>query len=485
MREASKKRLQFSMNDPTKSMHSIYSNDGFEMNFEMNSSDMNLTPNPLLVTSSAVQQTPTLIQPQTVLQTQNRSTSCSENNNNNILYANENNNNTESSSFPVTDSWKVENPLANDLNVSAYTSTSHSNSSHIQPITSMSMNVDASSNGNVVNNHMDSTNMSSIMMNNNDDQMTATLNMTSKNGNLTTPRSSLPVGGIRVPNPFLQQKNNGDMQMTHNSNQIPNMYTNSASTTANSSGVDGNIQFSSSSSNVNNSNSYNMINNNINNTSTNTCSSTAVNCRDRANSMTSVTFDSNSNTNRRQKRLERNRESARLSRRRRKQYLEVLEERVSKLSIQMDEGRIQHVSKAVKAIHSLRVDHVNAMERKLQNVQADPITSSGQNVPNNIDQSQSAIDNTNHSNTHELSSSLEVHDNALHTVLSRSSNNLKVVASFQKQQLKSYVLPPHVRFIQWLTLQNDSYFLGGRAVSERLSAARIGERVSLNLFIVQ
>jgi len=32
----------------------------------------------------------------------------------------------------------------------------------------------------------------------------------------------------------------------------------------------------------------------------------------------------------------------------------------------------------------------------------------------------------------------------------------------------------------WLTLQNDEYFRGGWAPSERLSAARIGERVRIN-----
>ena len=59
---------------------------------------------------------------------------------------------------------------------------------------------------------------------------------------------------------------------------------------------------------------------------------------------------------RRQKRLERNRESARLSRRRRKQYLEVLEERVTFLSEEMDRGRREHVLNAVRNYNTLRAE---------------------------------------------------------------------------------------------------------------------------------
>ena len=59
---------------------------------------------------------------------------------------------------------------------------------------------------------------------------------------------------------------------------------------------------------------------------------------------------------RRQKRLERNRESARLSRRRRKQYLEILETKVTELSDEMDKGRREHVSKALMSVQLKRQD---------------------------------------------------------------------------------------------------------------------------------
>ena len=138
---------------------------------------------------------------------------------------------------------------------------------------------------------------------------------------------------------------------------------------------------------------------------------------------------------RRQKRLERNRESARLSRRRRKQYLEVLEERVSMLSEEMDRGRCLHVDHALTAYNQLRHSL---------------LTSTSQDLCNLAKQLAYA---------------------------SRTSDELRVAATFQKEQLSSMVFPTVNKFTLWLTLQNDVYFRGGRAASERLSAARIGERI--------
>ena len=141
---------------------------------------------------------------------------------------------------------------------------------------------------------------------------------------------------------------------------------------------------------------------------------------------------------RRQKRLERNRESARLSRRRRKQYLEVLEENVVKLSHEVDQGRRLHVSQAVWTIQSKRLERL-----------------AGPGKENSV-------------------ASLR----PLEQELSRTSPDLAVVNTFLSQQLKSFALPPSTKFTLWLSLQNDEFFRGGRAPSERLSAARIGERVS-------
>jgi hypothetical protein len=148
-------------------------------------------------------------------------------------------------------------------------------------------------------------------------------------------------------------------------------------------------------------------------------------------------------TARRQKRLERNRESARLSRRRRKQYLEVLEDRVTHLSIEMDAGRREHAARAIETVLAKR-------QEILKNQVANQ--------------------------------SLEVGVAKLENALNRASRELLVLSTFQTQQLKSFSLAPHTKFVMWLTLQGDTYFRGGRAASERLSAARIGERVRLTFF---
>jgi hypothetical protein len=109
------------------------------------------------------------------------------------------------------------------------------------------------------------------------------------------------------------------------------------------------------------------------------------------------------------KRLERNRQSARLSRRRRKHYLERLEERVTALGCQVDVGRQALVASAVATVANL--------------------------------------------------------------------SQVRIMMQFLGQQLSSFSLSPPTQLWYWLTLQNDLFFRGGRASSERLSAARIGERV--------
>lgn len=140
--------------------------------------------------------------------------------------------------------------------------------------------------------------------------------------------------------------------------------------------------------------------------------------------------------NRRQKRLERNRESARLSRRRRKQYLEVLEEKVVQLGQEMDQGRRAHALTAVQQVAAKRGAILQA-------------------IPDQQGLRQ------------------------LETGLARTSQELSIATTFQAQQLGSFSLAPSTKFMMWLTLQSDVFYRGGRAASERLSAARIGERVRI------
>jgi hypothetical protein len=173
----------------------------------------------------------------------------------------------------------------------------------------------------------------------------------------------------------------------------------------------------------------------------------------------------NNNVNRRQKRLERNRESARLSRRRRKQYLEILEDRVTTLSEEMDKGRREHVSVAVQTVCSMRRELLRQAERDLH-----------------VDFSQLQLSTRNSSVVPKNIPRLEQYARRLDTGLSRISDDLMMAATFQTEQLRSFAVPPQSKFVLWLTLQNDIYFRGGRAASERLSAARIGEKVSIFLF---
>ena len=156
---------------------------------------------------------------------------------------------------------------------------------------------------------------------------------------------------------------------------------------------------------------------------------------------------------RRQKRLERNRESARLSRRRRKQYLEVLEERVTYLSEEMDRGRRHHVLDAVQTYKDLRQELVQSVTKTIESTIIDK----------------------------DVASMYDQYAHLLNTSLSRTSDELSLSTTFGREYLKSLILPHSSKFVLWLTLQNDSYFRGGRSASERLSAARIGERVSLSL----
>jgi hypothetical protein len=151
-------------------------------------------------------------------------------------------------------------------------------------------------------------------------------------------------------------------------------------------------------------------------------------------------------SDRKQKRLQRNRESARLSRKRRKQYLEVLETRVNYLCEEMDRGRREHVLGALKQIVSLRSNVLSELE------QADRMQ-----------------------NDQELQQKIMMLGKD--GILSRTSAELMMAITFGREYLKSLVIPPSKKFIMWLTLQNDIFYRGGRAASERLSAARIGEKV--------
>jgi len=173
-------------------------------------------------------------------------------------------------------------------------------------------------------------------------------------------------------------------------------------------------------------------------------------------------------TERRQKRLERNRESARLSRRRRKQYLEILEDRVNFLSEEMDRGRREHALTSVATIQAMRDELIASSTKKslCSSTSSASLasTSSVAAVTGNI--SVGTVDQEDEKSAHVLTHSL-----------SRTSRELMLCITFGREYLKSLSVPTSNKFMLWLTLQNDAFYRGGRAASERLSAARIGEKM--------
>ena len=190
-----------------------------------------------------------------------------------------------------------------------------------------------------------------------------------------------------------------------------------------------------------------------------------------------VRTSSTGNMDKRQKRLERNRESARASRKRRKYYLEELEVKVNKMSEDMDKGRMQHAASAVPTIRGMRLQLLHDVEQQLgsMSISADAAQSSstaaasGGGIQHNVTSIPPQIPQQ---------PSLEQRILPLTTNLSRTTDELQITQTFMRQQLLSLVQPTSDRFLLWLSLQKDGFFRGGRSASERLSAGRIGERVS-------
>ena len=191
--------------------------------------------------------------------------------------------------------------------------------------------------------------------------------------------------------------------------------------------------------------------------------------------ISTIHASSSSTTDKRLKRLERNRESARLSRRRRKQYLEELEIKVTSLSEEMDRGRMNHASMAAKTLRSMRIAKLMEVERFMTGATGYGTSGvAGTAAGNNHKQRGIKVAST----KAQRYACLEQRALPLETCLSRTNDELLIVGTFYKQQLMSLVQPTASKFVLWLTLQKDGFYRGGRAASERLSAARIGERVS-------
>jgi len=172
---------------------------------------------------------------------------------------------------------------------------------------------------------------------------------------------------------------------------------------------------------------------------------------------------------RRHKRLERNRESARASRRRRKQYLEDLDARVMQMGIDMDKGRIAHACSASKIVRAMRLGKVNEIEKKMP-LRTAPIGNRKSGISHNVTTTRVVPPSA-------PRSGLDDNANTLLTALSRANPELHIAQVFLKQQLMSVLQSSGSKFFLWASLQHEEFYRGGRSQSERLSAARIGERL--------
>ncbi|KAL7486463.1 hypothetical protein ACHAW6_012061 [Cyclotella cf. meneghiniana] len=190
-------------------------------------------------------------------------------------------------------------------------------------------------------------------------------------------------------------------------------------------------------------------------------------------------------TDKRLKRLERNRESARLSRKRRKAYLEELEAKVHSLSAQMDRERILYANGFLRQVRERISSDIHGENHTAGNaltVVHNPLAlhqhqhnvSLGQGIKHNLQSLPPPsihyeFNNNNTSNN----------NNNIHNIfnVTRLPSALQIIYTFQHQYLSSLVVSKETKFVLWLMLQKEGFWRGGRGSSERLSAARIGERL--------
>jgi hypothetical protein len=148
----------------------------------------------------------------------------------------------------------------------------------------------------------------------------------------------------------------------------------------------------------------------------------------------------------RAKRLERNRESARKSRRRKKERLSLLEDKVAHLHSQIEvERRAQ----------------INVMDKILLEYQETRIAEFRTQYQETADSSNAVAvlaNNNNNNNNEDL-------NQQLFTLVEMTGPNCpvrKAVVDFQYTVLQQFLLPKYQKFLVWLTLHPEAYFLAGK-----------------------
>ena len=142
----------------------------------------------------------------------------------------------------------------------------------------------------------------------------------------------------------------------------------------------------------------------------------------------------------RAKRLERNRESARKSRRRKKERLTQLEEKVAELYSQIEMER-------KKQIHSMDAAMTALKEQQVKQFQSG-------NMDGNIDEMKRSLMN-------------------ISQTTGPNCPVRRAVIEFQYSTLKQTIFPRYQKFLLWLTLHQEKYFIAGKETHSRQDGKQV------------
>lgn len=136
----------------------------------------------------------------------------------------------------------------------------------------------------------------------------------------------------------------------------------------------------------------------------------------------------------RARRLERNRESARKSRRRKKERLAALEKQVDELHTKIEEERKKQVAAMCNTLKQVRLDELAKLQRDCLN------------NPDLFQEEDAA------------------HDRLANIIKSTSGGSqiAQATIEFQYNTLKQVLLPRYQKFLLWLTLHEESFFAAGK-----------------------
>ncbi|CAK4751469.1 unnamed protein product [Aphanomyces euteiches] len=134
------------------------------------------------------------------------------------------------------------------------------------------------------------------------------------------------------------------------------------------------------------------------------------------------------------RRLERNRISARDSRARKKQYLELLKKKVAQLTADIASARGQHLDSADSTLSTQKANLINSLYEEIATY---PLDSP---LPHDLEE--------------ELRSSVNL---LLHRY-GPNSDERRAVVNYHFQQLDSLLLPPYTRFLLWMSVQEESFY---------------------------